>query len=326
MSPATASPLGQDALSPLDLGFGLVLAASLGLWLVIADRLRRGAPVLPYEPRRPVPWGGIYLIVVLSIFLSVLILVEPLREVFGAFAGERPAESAGVEDVEAEKPADAQDTLRRQHPLVIALTADRSAAAVLLAVYCGVLGAAVAEEFLFRLLLQGWLEKLERRARRRLPRPRRVTAGVLPVLVASLLFAAPHVRKPQVIPEPSSILPWMAVEATARLITVVLTVWLLRRLSGATARDLGFVSAKFWADVRLGLLTFLAVGVPIYLLHAGLAKMLPKSVIPDPISLVFFALALGLLYYRTHRIVPAIVLHMALNATSIAMLLLGLAD
>jgi hypothetical protein len=146
--------------------------------------------------------------------------------------------------------------------------------------------------------------------------------GVLPVLVASALFAAIHARPPKPDEEAGLTLPLMAADATARLVTIALFVWLLKALSGATARDMGLVREKFWADVRLGLLAFLAIGIPVYLIQEAFVRLLPKSVVPDPIALIFLALALGLLYYRTHRIVPAVTLHLALNATSIAIWLL----
>ncbi len=41
---------------------------------------------------------------------------------------------------------------------------------------------------------------------------------------------------------------------------------------------------------------------------------------PDPIPIFLFALALGYLYQRTHRLLPSIVLHALLNATSLALL------
>ena len=44
---------------------------------------------------------------------------------------------------------------------------------------------------------------------------------------------------------------------------------------------------------------------------------------PDPIPLFFLALVLGTLYHRTHRIAPSLVLHMAFNATSIALYFAG---
>ncbi|MCE9552326.1 MAG: CPBP family intramembrane metalloprotease, partial [Planctomycetes bacterium] len=40
----------------------------------------------------------------------------------------------------------------------------------------------------------------------------------------------------------------------------------------------------------------------------------------DPIPLFFLALVLGWLYQRTHRLWPCVVLHTALNATSVALL------
>jgi len=52
--------------------------------------------------------------------------------------------------------------------------------------------------------------------------------------------------------------------------------------------------------------------------------LLPPDVAPDPIPLFFFALALGILYLRTHRISAPITLHVALNGTSLALAWLAL--
>jgi len=41
------------------------------------------------------------------------------------------------------------------------------------------------------------------------------------------------------------------------------------------------------------------------------------------VPLFFFALVLGTLYYRTHRLLPLIVLHAALNGTSLLLAWLG---
>jgi membrane protease YdiL (CAAX protease family) len=48
--------------------------------------------------------------------------------------------------------------------------------------------------------------------------------------------------------------------------------------------------------------------------------LLPSYVAADPFTLFPFALVLGTLYCRAHRIVPAIVLHAALNTTSLVLL------
>jgi len=66
------------------------------------------------------------------------------------------------------------------------------------------------------------------------------------------------------------------------------------------------------------------VAVPIYAIQFLFWSLLPKGVAADPAPLFFFALVLGSLYYRTHRIVPAIVLHMSLNYCTVLVLLAGL--
>ncbi|MEK6249967.1 MAG: CPBP family intramembrane metalloprotease, partial [Planctomycetales bacterium] len=41
---------------------------------------------------------------------------------------------------------------------------------------------------------------------------------------------------------------------------------------------------------------------------------------PDPVPIFLFSLALGYLYFKTHRILPCIITHMALNALSMLIL------
>jgi membrane protease YdiL (CAAX protease family) len=58
-------------------------------------------------------------------------------------------------------------------------------------------------------------------------------------------------------------------------------------------------------------------------MQAVLSARLPAYIAPDPIPLFFFAVALGFLYFRTHRIVPLIILHAIFNGASLAMATLG---
>jgi len=307
-------PPGQGFSVFLSVGLPVLGLGSLAVWAVVADRLRRGEPVVPYEPRRQVPWGAGHVLAVVLTFLAVARLVAQSSALWFPVDRAERGSSPEVAAVTEKEP-------QRAHPLVIALEAEPGLAAVLVAVAAGAAAAPLSEEFFFRLLLQGWLEKVERRWRRRFAVLRRLALGLLPVLVVSCGFALLHFHKATTIADPRGYLRGVALEAAARLVTLALAVWLLRSTVGATARDLGFVPARFWADVRLGLLAFLAVLVPIYLLQFCLLHVLPKTISPDPISLFFFTLLLGLLYFRTHRIVPSMVLHMALNGTSLAMYL-----
>ncbi len=298
----------------VSVGLPLLGLGSLTVWAVVADRLRRGEPVVPYEPRRQVPWGPGHVLAVPLIFFAVVgLMALSASSWFPLDRAER--------DSPPEAAAHAEKKPQRAHPLVIALEAEPGLAAVLVAVFAGVVAAPLSEEFLFRLLLQGWLEKVERRWRRRLAVLRRLALGLLPVLVATSTFALLHFHTATTIDDPRRYLRAVALEAAARLVTIGLALWLLRSTVRATAKDLGFVPARFWADVRLGLLASVAVLVPLYLLQFGLLHVFPENVSPDPVSLFFFTLVLGSLYFRTHRIVPSIVLHVVLNGTSLAMLL-----
>ena len=141
------------------------------------------------------------------------------------------------------------------HPIEKLLNEDSSSGVIVWAVFAAVIAAPIVEEFLFRGILQGWLEKAFFRTR---------------VLVNAEL----------------------ATEAGGKDVAI------------ATPSAPTFL----WQPVILSSVTFA-------LLHAGHG--------PDPIPLFFLAVVLGYLYAKTHRLLPSIVVHMALNGLSMLMLLSG---
>jgi membrane protease YdiL (CAAX protease family) len=81
------------------------------------------------------------------------------------------------------------------------------------------------------------------------------------------------------------------------------------------------------ADTKLAMGALLAVMPPILLLQGALlaaVKRTGSAIASDPIPLFFLALVFGVLYQRTHRIAPSLVLHMAFNATSINLFFWGM--
>ena len=114
------------------------------------------------------------------------------------------------------------------------------------------------EEFLFRVVLQGWLEKAYYRTR---------------VLLTTQLS--------QQEPRPGTVI---AAEVPPPFM---------------------------WQPIIISSLTF-------SLLHLGHG--------PDPIPLFVLALVLGYLYAKTHRILPCIVVHMALNGFSMLSILIGMSE
>jgi membrane protease YdiL (CAAX protease family) len=287
----------------------LAIWACLAVWAVVVTRWRRGLPILPYQPRRPVPWRGIDLLFVLAFYLvSVILLGSLARPILGPEIVRGPA----IYDLEK---ATAAHTIAN-------LLAEANVWVLLLCVLSAVVVAPIVEEFLFRVLLQGWLETLQRRLRPRMPSLQRWVPGAIgPVAITSCLFALMHFR----VQGPPRHVSYRVYEVAGSLIVglavTAFAVLMLRVRAGATVEDLGVAPDKLLADVRLGMLAFAGLAAPMYAAMLLLGKLLPSYIAPDPLVLFFFSVALGTLYYRTHRIVPAIVLHMSLNATSLAMAL-----
>lgn len=305
----------QAVLPPsLTVAFLVLLGASVvaGSWIVA--RWVRGAPVLAYEKRRQSPWRPADVLIVFVLFELGAPLLFPLVQGFLPGANEAGPAINGSTVAEAAEEVDVQ------HPLVDLLNADAGVATWLLCILVAVVVAPLVEEFTYRLVLQGWVEAEERRARRRIPKLRRLVPGAIPVVTVSVLFALRHFRTASAPLDPALLKQAMLFHAVWSLLAFGAAVLFLRLRSGATVADFGFVGKRFVADVRLGLVVFAAVGAPIILLQPLLSKyVFPASVAADPVPLFFLAAVLGFVFYRTHRITPVIVIHLALNATSLGL-------
>ena len=289
---------------PMLVGMLALLGASIAAWIIAGRRRTRGQPIVPYEARRPVPWRWRHVLIVFAVF--------ELPAGLGLLAG-----GAGPA---APDPATASEQFDTQHPIVALLQADGSLAAWLLCGLLAVVVAPVVEEFTYRLLLQGRLEADERRWRRRIAFLRRLPSGTIAVVLVSTLFALRHFRTAQPTMSPDVIMQSMVLHAVWSGLTFAFALVLLRTGSGATWSDLGFASKRLLGDLRLGLWGFAAVCTPVvFLQYVTLVHLQPQGVSGDPIPLLPLALMLGLLYYRTHRLAPAIVLHMAFNATNLVL-------
>jgi membrane protease YdiL (CAAX protease family) len=294
------SPAVSTAITLLVAGCGLA-------WLLAVQRVRRGRPLIPYEARRRVPWrGGLVL-------LAFLVLEAPVVSAV-------VVSLIGAPEIAGPPPETSGEKLDVAHPIVDLLSADPGLTTWLLCGLVAVVIAPIVEEFMYRLVLQGWLEAEERRARRRISALRRFPPGVAPIVVVSMLFGLRHFRLATPPLEADRLVELMIVQAVWSLTAFALVLGILRIGSGASAADLGFVPRKLPIDVGLGLLVFLAVAAPVIFLQDLMTKLVPEGgVAPDPVPLFVLALALGIVYYRTHRIVPAIVIHAALNATSLGL-------
>jgi membrane protease YdiL (CAAX protease family) len=283
------------------------LLASIAAWGWIAARFRCRRSLLPYTPRRPVPWQGLETLMLLGLYFAGMFAVQPI---LSHIVGISPHfdEHAAAETL---------------HPIARLLQDRPGLGSVLLCFASVVVVAPLVEEFFFRVVLQGWLEAEERRWRRQFPLLRRGIRGLAPVGIVALLFAAMHSRTGGRPLDVAYLRGMIAVSGVMHLASLTLAVLLLRIGCRASWSDLGFCRRELRADALRGLVTFAAVAAPAYLVQIVAGQLLPDTISADPAGLTLFALAMGVLYFRTHRIVPSMALHMALNASSFLLLVLG---
>ncbi len=247
----------------------------------------------------------------------------------GSPGATRPGSESQRPDAEQERTDTAKsekdkepDFLKVAHPIVVLLHARPDVGTLLFCFLMGVVVAPVGEEFLFRLLLQGRLEDTERRLRRRWPPLRFVLRGLIPVLLVAGLFAVLHTRGADVSLDPDQ--TFRALRRMSLIWAVLVSgsaAWICYR-TGARLADFGVVPRQIPGDILLGAGTFLAVAAPMFVIQGVLTlavQRLKLPVVADPVAVLFFGTVLGVVYYRTQRIVPSVVIHALLNFTSLAL-------
>lgn len=289
------------------LAVGCCLTANV--WILLAILRSWRVPLLPYEPRHEVPWRGIDVLAIVLLHFSL-----------GWAAFDMVSFALGPELMQPIKAGDGGKDGTQHNVAKMLDGAEPWLIAV--GVLAVVIVTPVAEEFIYRVLLQGWLEAGARRWRRRLRpwRGRRLFTAAAPIILSSFLFALMHYRVATPEYHRYYYLGMLLAAMATNLLTMAFAAAWTHLRVGATPADWGWDPRRFWSDVRLGVVGFLAIAAPLYLTQIGLGLLLPKRLAPDPLTIFLFALLLGTLYHRTHRGVPAVIAHAMLNATSLIFL------
>jgi membrane protease YdiL (CAAX protease family) len=211
---------------------------------------------------------------------------------------------------------------QEQHPLIKMLKAQAHPGLMLVAGFVAVVAAPIVEEYFFRVLLQGWLENVACRSDK----------------FHELLFGASPAGEPS---EPSGVHPAETNGTTILVAEDVTEATGDVRDSPGTeeeaAADRGQLAAEIANPYRSPEMAWegrlvaaraeprrmrprywpIVVSATVFaLMHLGHGY--------DPIPLFFLAVGLGYLYQQTHRVLPCIVVHLLLNATSLVLLWVGI--
>ncbi len=240
--------------------FLILLVVVLGVWLHIsvgASRIDLGLPTSGAQALRDIRIGSVAcaasLLPIYVLQLGLTIVLQPEAE----------------------------------HPIVEQLSKSHSPAMYLAGVLLVVVAAPLGEEFLFRLLLQGWLERWEDE-----------TIG----------YAGSDRR--------------FALE-TAHLPDNALTEVEQESVT-PVEEELLIFPAEPPPMPRRGVLTALPHGWLPILISGTLFGLAHLGHGVSPVPLVLFGIVLGYLYQRTHRLIPSITAHALFNAYSMTMLWLQL--
>ena len=185
----------------------------------------------------------------------------------------------------------------------------------MVAFLAAVVAAPLVEEFLFRLLLQGWLEA--QFLQFRVP----CACGVA-IVVVSFIFAIIHAGSSSASDRQTLFYLFSAITITNLLIFTAGIIYLVRKRNVKLTHCLfgaeRFFRPQFLANVGWCLLALVFIfGVSFFL------NVFCPNINTDPIPIFFFALLLGILYSRTRNLSYCILLHACLNLTSLILLCLG---
>jgi len=249
-----------------------------------------------------VPWTGFDVLLFLALWLAPL-----LAGVATAYVASlnQPQVQAAAEDAKDHGHLIAQLVAQSKNSLVVFLTAFLAVVVV----------APIIEEFLFRMLFQGWLEAKFKQLQ--IP-----YASGIAIVIVSLCFAAIHMNNHGAI-DAQKLLTGLVVSCIFSLLVFVAGIVYLTQIRNVQIADYLLGMGRLF---RPGLFTctgycLLAI-LLCFALNFALTQTFPGTNVA-PIPIFFFSLALGILYSRTQNLSYCILLHACLNGISLTLLWFG---
>jgi membrane protease YdiL (CAAX protease family) len=249
-----------------------------------------------FEKRQPVFWNGFD--VFLLFFLWLTMMSVGIRIMLPIVIGQHHSNQ--------QQPQLVQTTT--DHPLLQLLEQGKKSPIILLvAFFSGVLSAPLTEEFLFRLIFQGWLTK-------------KLNHWLFPIIIVSAIFALAHAGKRTVQPVDIQFYTMLGI-GIVNILLFCFGIFYLINIRSVSVCELGFKVSRIFYDLAIAVGTFIVSAPLVFGVNLLLRINFPNQ-ITDPIPLFIFSIILGLLYYRTGRLLPCVTLHALLNGFSFVVIIL----
>lgn len=242
------------------------------------------------------PWTGFDVLMLFAVWLAPLLASIAVVHVVSREQPQVEVTSENIQD--------------HGHPVAQLIKQSNNSLVVFLVVFlAAIVIAPIVEEFLFRMLLQGWLET--KFAQLQVPHASGVAVGIV-----ALCFAAIHGGNHGTV-DASSLIMGIVISSLFSLMVFVAGIIYLSCVREVRVTDYLFSTERFFrpgffAGAGGCLLTIVFA----YGLNVAASTLYPNTNVA-PIPLFFFALALGVLYSRTQNLSYCILLHACLNGISL---------
>ena len=281
--------------------------------------------LFPCEKRKPVSW--IFPDVCVIFFLHIFLCALCIKFAQDFLVPEMDLEPEQL--VSLPLPDELSDSghvdLQKEHPLTILMIQGKKEPLILLVCFLmAVVAAPLCEEFLYRVVLQGYLQSLEESLRRAgLVFFKGIPRGFVSVFIVALIFSLLHWRDPasETMPDPNMLFYQMAALLAANFATLLLGIVYLVVLRKGSLSELGLVPTNMKSDLRGAAILYAMIIIPMFMIQIALKSLAPEMV-ADPITLMVLAMTLGILFFRTNRFLPVLLLHMIFNAVSFTLLMI----
>ena len=260
------------------------------------------------EPEKSsVPWTFLDVALFFALWLGAQVIIGSI-----VLAAHSTSPSPSQESLAADSDGEGY-----KHPIEQLVQQSKNAPIILLVAFLSVVVVApLIEEFIFRLLFQGWLEST-------LLQFHVPGASGVAVVVVSCCFAAIHAGSGSDLSVQALLSLFMAF-IILNLLVFTLGIIYLVRVKNIKLTDYLFGTERFFHPNFFPCAGYcLLVILLCFGLNAALEMAYPHTN-TSPIPIFFFSLALGTLYSKTKNLSYCILLHACLNGMSFAMLWLSL--